>query len=147
MEFPAQGSALSQSLDPSHSCDNARSLTPCARPGIEPKFQRSENAVNPIAPQQELLNSHACWDWVRCSVTLLATTPLMGILSVPSFLRWLPQRRWLMISCSRFADQGCNCYIHLTWSQKPFHEVFKSCLKSLGALFIYVCIFKILFID
>ena len=32
------------------SCSNAGSLTHCAGPGIEPAFQQSQNATNPIAP-------------------------------------------------------------------------------------------------
>ena len=33
---------------------NARSLTNCAGPGIKPASQYSQDAANPIAPQQEL---------------------------------------------------------------------------------------------
>ena len=53
---------LGQGSDPSHSCNlsqifgNARYLSRCARPGIEPSSQCSQDAANPVAPQQELLN-------------------------------------------------------------------------------------------
>ena len=48
MEFPGQGS------DPSRSCGNARSLTHCTGPGVEPVSQHSRDAINPIAPEREL---------------------------------------------------------------------------------------------
>lgn len=54
MELPGQGSHLSRSLDLSHSCGDARSLTSCAGPGIEPASQHSQGATDPIAPQQKL---------------------------------------------------------------------------------------------
>ena len=57
MEFLDQGSDPSHSCDLSHSCSNAGSLTHCARPGLEPASQRSQDAANPIVPQPELLNS------------------------------------------------------------------------------------------
>ena len=52
MEFPSQRS------DPSHRRDlsNTGSLTHGARPGIEPASQRSQDAADPIAPQQEGLH-------------------------------------------------------------------------------------------
>ena len=50
MEFPGQGS------DPSHSCDlscgNAGSLTHSAGPGMEPASQGSQDATDPVVPQQ-----------------------------------------------------------------------------------------------
>ena len=55
MELPGQGSDLSRSHNLSHGCGNARSLTHCARPGIEPASQGSQDATDPIAPQQEIL--------------------------------------------------------------------------------------------
>ena len=59
MAFPGQGSDLSHSrelsCDLSHSWGNARSLTLCARPGIEPVSQCSQDTADPIAPQRELL--------------------------------------------------------------------------------------------
>ena len=54
MEFPGQGSYPSHSYDPSHSCSNAGSPTHCARPVIEPATQSSQDAANPVVPQQEL---------------------------------------------------------------------------------------------
>ena len=54
MEFPGQGSDLSPSSDLNHSCDNTRSLTHCAQLGIQPVSQQSQDAINPVAPQQEL---------------------------------------------------------------------------------------------
>ena len=54
MEFLGQGSDLSHSCDLSCSCSNAGSLTHCARPGIEPRSQHSQDAANPSAPQWEL---------------------------------------------------------------------------------------------
>ena len=41
---------LGQGSDLSCSCSNTKS---CARPGIEPASQRSQDATDPIAPQQE----------------------------------------------------------------------------------------------
>ena len=38
-----------------HSCSNAGSLTHCAGLGIEPAFQRSSDAANPVVPQRERL--------------------------------------------------------------------------------------------
>ena len=55
MEFPNQGSDLSDSCHLGHSCGNARSLTHYAGLGIEPAFQRSQDATEPVAPQRELL--------------------------------------------------------------------------------------------
>ena len=55
MEFLGQGPDPSHSCDLSHSCSNARSLTHCARLGIEPANQCSQDAADPIVPQQELL--------------------------------------------------------------------------------------------
>ena len=49
VEFPGQGSDPSHSCDLSCSCSNTRSLTHCAGPS-------SQDAANPIAPQQELWN-------------------------------------------------------------------------------------------
>ena len=48
---------LGQWSDPSHSCDlrsscsNARSLTHCAVPGIEPASQHAQDTANPVVPQ------------------------------------------------------------------------------------------------
>ena len=53
MEFPGQGSDLSCSCN--LSCSTAGSLTHCARPGIKPVSQGSQDSTNPVAPQQELL--------------------------------------------------------------------------------------------
>ena len=36
---------------------NARSLTHCARPGIKPVSQHSQDTTNPVAPQWELLET------------------------------------------------------------------------------------------
>lgn len=38
----------------SHGFGNIGSLTQCAWPGIEPATQRSQDAADPVAPQQEL---------------------------------------------------------------------------------------------
>ena len=55
MEFLVQGSDLSHSCDLSCSCSNAGSLTHRARLGIEPPTsQGTQDAANPIEPQQEL---------------------------------------------------------------------------------------------
>ena len=51
MEFPGQGSDPSQNCDLSHSYSNARSLTHCAGPGIEPASQHSQDTTNLVAPQ------------------------------------------------------------------------------------------------
>ena len=55
LEFLGQGSDRSHSCDLSHSGGNARSLTHCARPGIKPVCQRSQDAADPVEPQRELL--------------------------------------------------------------------------------------------
>ena len=52
-EFPGQGSDPNHSCNLSHSCGSARSLTRCARPGIESASQCSRDASDPIVPQQE----------------------------------------------------------------------------------------------
>ena len=54
MEFLDQGSDPSCSHDLSRGYSNARSLTHCAGPGIEPECQRFQNAADPLAPQREL---------------------------------------------------------------------------------------------
>lgn len=41
--------------EPRH-CGNTCSLTCCARLGIKPATQRSHDAADPVAPQQELLS-------------------------------------------------------------------------------------------
>ena len=55
MEFPDQGSDRSHSLYLSCSCGNVRSSTQCAGLGIEHVSQRSQDAVNPIAPGEFLI--------------------------------------------------------------------------------------------
>ena len=52
-----EGSNLSRGHNLSHGCGNARSLTHCARPGIEPTSQHSQDAAYPVGPQQELLSN------------------------------------------------------------------------------------------
>ena len=56
-EFLGQGSDPSCSHDLSHSHGNAGSLTHCARLGIEPASQCSQDTADPIVPQRELLRS------------------------------------------------------------------------------------------
>ena len=56
MGFQGQESDPSPGCDLCHSCGNAGSLTHCARPGIEPASQRSQDITNPSAPQREVLN-------------------------------------------------------------------------------------------
>ena len=57
MQFLDQGSDASHRCDLyHHSCDNAGSLTHCARPGIEPESQGSRDTTDPVGPQEELLN-------------------------------------------------------------------------------------------
>ena len=51
MDFPGQGSDPSHSCHLSHSYGNTRSLTHCARPGIEPVPHSSEDATDPVVPQ------------------------------------------------------------------------------------------------
>ena len=50
MEFPGHILATDQSrsCDGSHSCGNARSLTLCARPGIEPMSHCFQDAADPV---------------------------------------------------------------------------------------------------
>ena len=55
IEFPDQGSDPSHGCNLSHSCGNAGSLTHYAGPAIEPVFECSQEATNPIVPQRELL--------------------------------------------------------------------------------------------
>ena len=45
---------LGRGSDPSRSCGNAGSLTHCARSGIEPATQRSQEATDPTVLPQEL---------------------------------------------------------------------------------------------
>ena len=59
MEFLGQGSELSHSHDLSCSCGNAGSFTHCARLEIKPATQFSQDTADPVAPQQELLET-AC---------------------------------------------------------------------------------------
>ena len=56
MEFPGQGSDLSCSCDLSCICSNARSLTHCAGPGIEPVSQSAPKM--PAIPLCQSRNSH-----------------------------------------------------------------------------------------
>ena len=50
MEPLGQGSDPRHSRNLSHSCGNARSLTHCARLGIQPTSQSFQDAGNPVAP-------------------------------------------------------------------------------------------------
>ena len=52
MEFPGQGSDSICGYDLSCSCSNAGSLTLCARQGIKPVSQCSQDSTDPIVPQQ-----------------------------------------------------------------------------------------------
>ena len=54
LAIQGQGSDLSHSCDLSRSCGNAGSLTHCARLGIEPVSQTSQEAADLAAPQWEL---------------------------------------------------------------------------------------------
>lgn len=54
MEFPGQRPDLSQSCDPSRSCNDARFLTHCSGTGIEPTSQHLQGTTNPVAPWREL---------------------------------------------------------------------------------------------
>ena len=53
MEFPDQGSDLTQSCKLSCSYSNIGSLTHCAGPGIKPASQPSQDTTDPVVPQQE----------------------------------------------------------------------------------------------
>ena len=55
MELPGQGSDPSLSHDLSRICGNAGSLTHCVGPGIELASQHSQDAADPVVPQQEPL--------------------------------------------------------------------------------------------
>ena len=55
MEFLGQGSDLNCSGNLSCSRGNVRSVTHCAGPAIEPVSQCSQDTIDPITPQQELL--------------------------------------------------------------------------------------------
>ena len=54
---------------------NARALTRCAGLGMELVSQRSQKAADPLAPQQELLNSGCLEapDWLSCHRCLSST--------------------------------------------------------------------------
>ena len=52
-----QGSDPSYSCNLKCSCSNAGLLTHCARPGIEPVSQCSQDTVNPIEPRREFRNA------------------------------------------------------------------------------------------
>ena len=54
MALLGQGSDPSHSCDLSHSCSITESLAHCARLGIEPVSQGSQDAADPAEPQQEL---------------------------------------------------------------------------------------------
>ena len=55
-QFRGQGSDLSRSCNLSHSCGNTRSLT--VVPGrLEAAFEHSQDATDPVAPQQGLVVS------------------------------------------------------------------------------------------
>ena len=56
VEFLGQGSDPSHRCDLSCSCSNVASLTHRVGEGIKPVSQRSQDAVDPIVPQQELLS-------------------------------------------------------------------------------------------
>ena len=56
MDLPGQRSDPSCSCNLSWSCGNAGCLTCCARPGMEPVSECSQEATNPVAPQWELLS-------------------------------------------------------------------------------------------
>ena len=55
MEFLGQGSEVIHSCNLSYVCGSTRSLIHCAIPVIKPMFQHSQEAADPIAPQQEPL--------------------------------------------------------------------------------------------
>ena len=57
MELPGQGSSPSCRHDPSRSCSNDGSLTHHTRQGIEPSPQCSQDATDPVVPQEKLLGS------------------------------------------------------------------------------------------
>ena len=54
-EFPGQGSDPRCRCHLGRSCSNAGFLTHCARLGIKPVSQHSQDTANPIVPEQELL--------------------------------------------------------------------------------------------
>ena len=49
-EFPGQGSDSNHSCGQGHSCSNIGSLTHCARPGIKPVCQHSQDTSDSIVP-------------------------------------------------------------------------------------------------
>ena len=55
MELPGQGADPNLSRYLNLSGSNPESLTRCARQGIEPEFQLSRDATDPLVPQRELL--------------------------------------------------------------------------------------------
>ena len=57
-EVPRPGIRPQPQCNLSCSCSNAWSLTHCARLGIEPASQRSQDNTNPVVPQWELLHAN-----------------------------------------------------------------------------------------
>ena len=80
MEAPGQGSNPSHRCHLCHSCSNAGSLTPCARPGIEPvppqqpELPETMPDLKPATSQQELP--------LRSFLTRLLVAELLGILYI-----------------------------------------------------------------
>ena len=66
MEFLGQGPYLSCNCYLCWSCSNTRSLTHCARLGIEPVSQCSRDPADPIVPQWELQNNWGLWWFFVC---------------------------------------------------------------------------------
>ena len=77
MEFLGQGS--DSSCDLSCRGRNAESFTRCARLGIEPASQCSQDATNPVAPQWELLQDifNPSLSSICCPVTLVNPVALL----------------------------------------------------------------------
>ena len=57
-ELLGQGLDWSHSYTLNYSFSNTGSLTHCAAPGIKPKYQCSQEAAYPFAPQRELQKNH-----------------------------------------------------------------------------------------
>ena len=99
IELLGQGSDLSCGLNLSCNCSNSGFLTHCARPGIEPESQCSQDAADPIALQWELLFHHRPIAYISagsplgtlfCSIDLhvcfCASTILFGLLYLCSIV-------------------------------------------------------------
>ena len=87
MEFLGQGCGPSCNCDWSHSCSNTRSLPHCTGLGIEPMSLCSQDAADPIVPQQELPSCHL----ILLFIVLMTRLVLFCFLWVVFFFFFSPE--------------------------------------------------------